>query len=97
MVEVGEHYRPAEGARDAEGTPLTPGVYRVVGATDEVALLRVTDEDGRRAHTGELSHVSPETLDVEFEPAADPDAGLSPVRDARNLLSGLYWTVRRLF
>ncbi|WP_435178365.1 hypothetical protein [Halorussus sp. AFM4] len=94
MVEVGEHYRPAEGTRDAEGMPLTPGVYRVVGATDEVALLRVTDEDGRRRNTGELRHVAPEMLDAEFEPAADPDAGLSPVRDARNLLSGMYWSVR---
>ncbi|NHN58741.1 MULTISPECIES: hypothetical protein [Halorussus] len=97
MVEVGEHYRPADRIRDAEGVPLTPGVYRVVGATRGVVLLRVTDEDGRRAHTGELRHVAPETLDSEFEPADDPDAGLSPVRDARNLLSGMYWNVRRFF
>ena len=97
MVEVGEHYRTAEGTRDAEGVRLTPGIYRVVGATGEVALLRVTDEDGRRASTGELRHVAPETLDAEFEPADDPDAALSPVRDARNLLSGLYWSVRRFF
>ena len=97
MVEVGEHYRPTEATCDVAGIPLTPGVYRVVGATDAVALLRVTDEDGRRANTGELRRVAPATLDAEFASADDPDAGLSPVRDARNLLSGMYWSVRRFF
>ncbi|MFC4450117.1 hypothetical protein [Halorussus aquaticus] len=97
MVEVGEHYRPTDGTRDVEGMALTPGVYRVVGATHEVALLRVTDEEGRRANTGELRRVTHESLEAEFGRADDPDAGLSPVREARNLFSGMYWSVRRFF
>jgi hypothetical protein len=90
MVELGEHYAPTTDEYDA-------GVYRVVGAPDDVTLLRVADADGRRVPTGEISHVSGETLDAAFEPAADPDAGFSPVSVVRNALSRMYWSVRRLF
>lgn len=88
MPRVGDHYRPT-----AEDAP----VYRVVGVTTEVALLRVTDQSGRRASTGDLRHVAPDRLDAEFEPADDPDSGFRPVAGLRNALSGLYWQFRRFF
>ncbi|WP_435152373.1 hypothetical protein [Haladaptatus sp. DFWS20] len=90
MVEVHEHYRPTNDG-------YTPGIYRVVGTTDEMALLRVTDADGRRVATGELLHVSQNTLDTEFEFATNPDTGFSPIHGVRNALTGLYWSVRRFF
>jgi hypothetical protein len=89
MTDVGEHYRPADGDR-------RPGVYRVVGTGDPVVLLRVADGDGRRVHEGAIERVAAGDLDREFEPATDPDAGFSPGGAARNALSGLYWSVRRL-
>jgi hypothetical protein len=52
VAEVGDHYH-------ADGDRVEPGVYRVVGTGAEVALLRVADADGRRAHTGEFVHVAP--------------------------------------
>lgn len=89
-AEAGEHYRPT-------GNSSGSGVYRVVGAGDEIALLRVADADGRRRHTGTVRHVDQSTLDGDFEAATDPDAGRSPVAAAGNLLSGLYWNVRKFF
>ncbi|SNZ11993.1 hypothetical protein SAMN06269185_1454 [Natronoarchaeum philippinense] len=88
MVDIGDHYRPTEDDADA-------GIYRVVGVPDDVTLLRVADADGRRVHTGAIRHVQRATLDADFESASDPDAGLSPVAWLRNLLSGMYWSVRR--
>lgn len=108
-VDVGEHYRATVQTRDSgvaagdtsgasrDDRRAPDGVYRVVGAGDPIALLRVTDADGRRRHTGDLVRAPPHAIDSEFEPAADPDAGLSPVRSVRNQLSGLYWSVRRFF
>ncbi|MFC7080530.1 hypothetical protein [Halorussus caseinilyticus] len=96
MAELGEHYRPTDDARDADGERLVPGVYRVVGSGDDVALLRVADARGRRAHTGELRHVAPATLSEAFERAADPGEA-SPLAAVRNALSGLYWSVRQSF
>ncbi|WP_049971404.1 hypothetical protein [Haladaptatus cibarius] len=90
MPEILEHYRPTNDTR-------TPGVYRVVGTTDEITLLRVTDADGRRAATGEIHRVSRGILDTEFERADDPDAGFTPISGIRNMLTGLYWSVRRFF
>lgn len=90
MADVGEHYRPINHARE-------PCSYRVVGATDEVTLLRVTDADGRRVHTGEIRRISFPILDAEFEPAENPDAGFTPVLSVRNALSGLYWSIRMYF
>jgi len=88
MPEVGDHYRPAEKAG-------REGVYRVVGTDAEITLLRVTDGNGRRVHAGELHREPPGTLASEYEPAADPDAGLSPLGAVRNLLQGIYWEGRK--
>jgi len=88
VTDVGDHYRPA-------GPDGEDGVYRVVGTGDPVALLRVTDGDGRRVNSGELRHVASGTLAAEFETAADPDAGFHPARAVRNQLTGLYWQFRR--
>ena len=97
MVEVGDHYRPAGDDSGGFAENAHAPVYRVVGASDEIALLRVTDTDGRHAHTGDLRHVTPEALVEEFERAENPDAGLSPIAEIANLLSGMYWSVRRFF
>ncbi|WP_266075679.1 hypothetical protein [Haladaptatus caseinilyticus] len=88
MVEVYEHYRPTTNAYPS-------GVYRVVGASAEITLLRVTDAQGRRAFTGEILHVSSHVLDTEFEAAANPDSKFSPIAVVRSIGSGLYWSVRR--
>ena len=88
MPDIGDHYRAVDGPTDGP-------VYRVVGASDEVALLRVTDGDGRRVSSGEVRHVTAGELDARFAAAPDPDAGLTPVRSARNALTGLYWQFRR--
>lgn len=88
MPDIRDHYRPTGGNH-------VPGVYRVVGTSDGVALLRVADGDGRRVHTGDLTVVSPAELRDAFEPADDPDDGFDPVRTVRNSLQGLYWQFRR--
>lgn len=88
MATVGDHYRRIENAHDAT-------VYRVVGTTDEVTLLCVTDDDGRRVHTGAIHHVSPATLAEQYESVDDPDSGFSPVSIITNVLQGLYWNVRK--
>lgn len=97
MPSVLDHFQPttddpAADGHDRDGAP----VYRVVGAGDPVALLRVTDDAGRRVSSGELRHVPVATLDAAWEPAPDPDADLHPVRGVRNGLSGIYWQFRRL-
>lgn len=63
---VGAHYR-------ATSTAMEPGVYRVVGSSHEVALLRLTDGDGNRIHTGDVIRVPEEVLESSFEPASNPD------------------------
>jgi hypothetical protein len=85
---VGEHYRPATETRPA-------GVYRVVGAGDPVALLRVGNEDGRRVHTGDVTQLDQSALTADFEAASAPDTGFAPVAGLRNAVSGLYWNVAR--
>jgi hypothetical protein len=87
MATVGEHYRLIDPARE-------PCVYRVVGATDDVTLLRVTDADGRRVNTGEICRISSSTLAAEFKRSENPDSGFTPASSLRNALSGLYWSVR---
>lgn len=87
---VGDHVRPTDGEVD-------PGVYRVVGTGETVTLLRVADGDGRRVHSGAVCHVDADGLDRGFEPAENPDAGFSPVELGKNLLQGMYWSVRRFF
>ncbi|MFT4891928.1 MAG: hypothetical protein ACI9YT_002865 [Halobacteriales archaeon] len=63
---IGAHYRPTTDATD-------PGVYRVVGTSDDVVLLRLTDGEGGRIHTGELLRVPRDALESSFEPASNPD------------------------
>lgn len=87
-MNIGEHYRPAGGDH-------APGIYRVVGVTHGVTLLRVGDAEGRRVHTGEIRRVDGETFETEFEAATDPDAGLSPAGALRDATQAVYWSVRR--
>ncbi|MHB9287858.1 hypothetical protein ACKVMT_12565 [Halobacteriales archaeon Cl-PHB] len=84
----GDHVRPVEATVES-------GVYRVVGAGDAVALLRVADADGRRVHSGVLAQLDPETVSENFGSAPNPDAGVSLARSAKNALQGIYWWVRR--
>jgi len=90
-------------APDTVGTHVCPGTdtyaagtYRVVGAADRIALLRVTDGAGRRIHGGSVIHVDAATLDSSFESAPDPDSGINPVRALRSEWTGLVWRVRGL-
>lgn len=78
---IGEHYR-----HDGE-------TYRVVGAGDPVALLRVTD-GGRRASTGDLRRLPAGDVD-ELDAAPNPDDGVHPLRSLRGMVQGLYWDVRK--
>lgn len=88
---VGEHRRLAAGADTVDATP---GTYRTVGADGRsVTLLRVTDADGRRRHTGELLTVEHGDLSA-FEPADDPDANQSLGATIRGQADGLYWQLR---
>jgi len=89
MVEIRAHYRPT-----TDGYP--PGVYRVVGTGDPVALLRVANAESSRRHTGHLERVPQNELDEHFEPADDPDSGLDPIAGVKNALQGLYWQFRKL-
>lgn len=67
-------------------------IYRVVGTSaDTVTLLRVSDGDGRRAHTGEVLTLSRDALEG-FEPAENPDGGI--IDTLRSMASGGYWTLR---
>jgi hypothetical protein len=90
MPEIRAHLRPTD-------DQYRDGVYRVVGTGDPVALLRVTDDAGRRANTGQVEHVPRDALDDAFEPADDPDSGIDPVAGLTNALQGLYWQVRKFF
>lgn len=92
-VAVGEHYRPATDTHG--GGDYRDGVYRVVGAGERVTLLRVGDANGRRVHSGEVTHLDQSTIETDFEAATGPDAGFSPVAGVRNALSGIYWTLAK--
>jgi hypothetical protein len=87
-----DHYEP-------HGTApgIAPGVYRVVGTGNPVALLRVTDGEGKRRATGEVIRVPRADLAAGFEPTENPDTGIDPIGAARNLASGVVWSMRRLF
>lgn len=90
-LEVGHHYRPTAAA--SAGT-AERGVYRVVGTGERVTLLLVADRNGRRRHTGETVRVDRDVLSEQFEPAENPDAGVSPLAWLRGLVQGLVWSVR---
>ena len=87
-INPGDHYRPTTDGDEH-------GVYRVVGAGNDIALLRLTDTDGKRVHSGELRHCSRDSLDTDWEPARNPDAGSNPSSFVENVSSWLYWSVRR--
>ena len=87
-----DHYEPRGTAPG-----IAPGVYRVVGTGNPVALLRVTDGEGKRRATGEVIRVPQADLATGFEPTENPDTGIDPIGAARNLASGVAWSVRRLF
>jgi hypothetical protein len=73
---------------------IPQGVYRVVGTPDgALVCLRLTDDAGRRANTGELVRVGAGDATA-LEPATEPRSGA--VAAARNLLQGPYWLLRSL-
>ncbi|MFA1611200.1 hypothetical protein [Halobellus rubicundus] len=84
---VSEHVR-------VDGDEHPPGVYRVVGVDDEtVTLLRVSDADGARAHTGELLTVDTGDF-ADFEPATEPPSDASVASRLASLAETAYWSVR---
>jgi len=71
-VSVFDHYRATS------DVSVPNGVYRVVGVEGTaVTLLQVTDERGRRIHSGTVEHVDREALAERFVSAENPDAGFS--------------------
>lgn len=84
---VRDHLRATDG-------DYPPGIYRVVGTSEEtVTLLRVGDADGRRITTGEVVTVDDAALEA-FEPADDPD-GNRPLKAAvTSELKMVYWRIR---
>jgi hypothetical protein len=75
---------------------VTRGIYRVVGVPDdgdELVLLRVTDEHGRRANTGELVRVDADAA-ASLDAASEPSASVAGV--LRNVVQGPYWLLRSL-
>ena len=88
-IAVFDHLRSIGDGTAAPDRP--PGVYRVVGTPEDgVALLRVTDGDGRRAHTGEVHRVARTDLDA-FEPAETPDDDRSLAATLASNLDGAAW------
>jgi hypothetical protein len=75
---MGDAITPYDHVRAGEEAPVAPGVYRVVGTGDPVALLRLTDADGQRANTGDVVTVPQEVYHTSFDPADNPDDGFSP-------------------
>jgi hypothetical protein len=78
---------------DADAS-IRQGVYRVVGRpADGLVCLRVTDDAGDRASTGDLVRVDSENLH-ELEHATEPQT--SAVTVLKGLLEGPYWLVRSI-
>ncbi|NHN40863.1 hypothetical protein G9C85_04340 [Halorubellus sp. JP-L1] len=70
------------------------GVYRVVGTPgDALVCLRVTDENGRRTHTGDLVRVGADAAS-DLVPASAPRRTV--VGFLKNQIEGPYWMVRSL-
>jgi hypothetical protein len=87
-VAVGDFVR----ANAAASVPR--GVYRVVGRPENALVcLRVTDDAGQRASTGELVRVHPEDYE-HLEPATEPMTSASTI--VKGLLEGPYWILRSL-
>src|SRR6056297_1977391 len=86
-IAVSDHLRSTDPDDD-------DAIYRVVGtAPDTVTLLRVSDADGRRAHTGEVVTVSRDALDS-FEAAENPDGNRSIATALGSPLRSAYWLLR---
>ncbi|MFC7133808.1 MULTISPECIES: hypothetical protein [Salinibaculum] len=71
---------PYDHVRATDRSSVPSGVYRVVGTGDPVTLVRVTDAEGRRRHTGQVVSVPAATLSASFDPAENPDQGFA-IRD----------------
>lgn len=84
---VSDHLRSTDSDDDE-------AVYRVVGShADSVTLLRVSDGDGRRLHTGEVFTVPRDALDT-FEAAKNPDGNRSAVTTLSAAGESVYWSLR---
>ena len=84
-----DHLRPT----DPDRSGVDPGIYRVVGTGDPVALLRVGDADGRRVNSGDVVAVERDRLDG-FEPADNPDGNRPTGERLAGVLDSLAWQVR---
>ena len=85
-IHVYDHVRPT-----SADTP--DGVYRVVGVSETVTLLRVGDADGRRVTTGEIHRIDRDALDG-FETAENPDDGWAITATLAGLPNSIYWQLR---
>ena len=73
---------------------IPKGVYRVVGTPpDALVCLRLTDDAGNRANTGDVVRVSADDATA-LEPAEEPQSGV--VGAIIDLLQGPYWLLRSL-
>lgn len=87
-VEVGDF---VEAGADSD---VREGVYRVVGTPpDALVCLRVTDDAGNRASTGDLVRVGVDDA-TGLDPATEPRSGA--VGALVDLLQGPYWLLRSL-
>lgn len=78
---------------DADAS-VQQGVYRVVGRpANALVCLRVTDDAGERASTGDLVRIESEDYG-HLEPASEPQT--SGLTILKGLLEGPYWIVRSL-
>ena len=67
---------PFDHVQAGESGSIPAGVYRVVGTSEQLTLLRVGDADGRRVRTGEIVRVS-RSVYTNFGAAENPDTGVS--------------------
>lgn len=87
-VELGDF---VEAGADSD---VREGVYRVVGTPpDALVCLRLTDDAGNRANTGDVVRVSADDATA-LEPAEEPQSGV--VGAIIDLLQGPYWLLRSL-
>ncbi|MFB6148821.1 MAG: hypothetical protein ABEJ48_04075 [Halobacteriales archaeon] len=75
-------------------TDYPDGVYRVVG-TDRttVTMLRITDGDGNRRHTGDVITIDRTDLDG-FASVTEPTTTRSIGAIARSAPTTMYWSIR---
>ena len=86
-LRVSDHVRPTDDV-------LAAGIYRVVGTTeDTVTLLRVSDGDGRRRHTGEVVTIDAEACQT-LTVAENPDDNRSIGEQVRSTANDVLWSFR---